>query len=80
MWNTVQQTLELSEKTILEEGTYICEVLDLGFGKCKMCVWYSKEAEELLKHREQIRVATKYPKIANDYFIIKNIRPWRSSS
>ena len=36
-----------------------------------MCVCGPKEAEELLKHREQIRVATKYPKIAKDYFYNK---------
>ena len=53
----------VGKDTILEEGRNIYEVLDLGFGKCKMCVCGPKEAEELLKHREQIRVATKYPKI-----------------
>jgi ATP phosphoribosyltransferase len=46
-------------------------VLDLGFGKCKMCVCGPKEAEELLKHQELIRVATKYPNIAKDYFYNK---------
>ena len=58
----------VGKDTILEEGRNIYEVLDLGFGKCKMCVCGPKEAEELLKHREQIRVATKYPK---DYFYNK---------
>lgn len=53
---------------ILEEGRKIHEVLDLRFGKCDMCVCGPKEAEELLKHRELIRVATKYPNIAKDYF------------
>ena len=61
----------VGKDTILEEGRNIYEVLDLGFGKCKMCVCGPKEAEELLKHREQIRVATKYPKIAKDYFYNK---------
>ncbi len=36
-----------------------------------MCVCGPKEAEELLKHSELIRVATKYPKIAKDYFYNK---------
>ena len=59
--------------TILEENRNVYEVLDLGFGKCRMCVCGPKSAEELLKHREQIRVATKYPVIAKDYFYnIKN--------
>lgn len=51
-----------------EEQRRVIEVLDLGFGKCRMCVCGPKEAGELLKHREQIRVATKYPVIAKDYF------------
>lgn len=51
-----------------EEGRSVLEVLDLGFGKCRMCVCGPKSANELLKHREQIRVATKYPVIAKDYF------------
>ncbi|SFK62923.1 ATP phosphoribosyltransferase catalytic subunit [Lachnospiraceae bacterium KH1T2] len=53
---------------IMEENRNIFEVLDLGFGKCRMCVCGPKEAEEKLKHHEMIRVATKYPKIAKDYF------------
>ena len=47
------------------------EVLDLGFGKCRMCVCGPQSAAELLKHQEQIRVATKYPHIAKDYFYNK---------
>lgn len=57
--------------TIIEEGRKVHEVLDLGFGKCRMCVCGYKETEELLQHRELIRVATKYPKIAKDYFYNK---------
>ncbi len=54
--------------TILEEGRNIYEVLDLGFGACRMCVCGPESAADLLKHHEQIRVATKYPRIAKDYF------------
>jgi len=54
--------------TILEEGRKVHEVLDLGYGKCRMCICGPKEAENLLKHHELIRVATKYPNIAKDYF------------
>lgn len=53
---------------IEEEQRRVIELLDLGFGKCRMCVCGPKEAKELLMHREQIRVATKYPVIAKDYF------------
>ncbi|MBP5529226.1 MAG: ATP phosphoribosyltransferase [Lachnospiraceae bacterium] len=51
-----------------EEQRRVTELLDLGFGKCRMCVCGPKDASELLLHREQIRVATKYPVIAKDYF------------
>lgn len=61
----------VGKDTILEEKRNIHEVLDLGFGKCKMCVCGPKEAEDLLKHQELIRVATKYPNIAKDYFYNK---------
>lgn len=54
--------------TIMEEGRKLYEVLDLGMGKCKMCVCGPREAGVLLKHHELIRVATKYPNIAKDYF------------
>lgn len=57
--------------TIIEEGRKVHEVLDLGFGKCRMCVCGRPEAAELLRHRELIRVATKYPKIAKEYFYNK---------
>ena len=58
----------VGKDTILEEGRNIYEVLDLGFGKCRMCICGPESAKELLQHQEQIRVATKYPQIAKDYF------------
>ena len=58
---------------IMEENRRVYEVLDLGFGKCRMCVCGPESARELLQHRERIRVATKYPTIAKDYFFnVKN--------
>lgn len=53
---------------LLEEGRRVYEVLDLGFGKCRMCVCGPAKAKELLMHHEMIRVASKYPVIAKDYF------------
>ena len=61
----------VGKDTILEEGRNIYEVLDLGFGKCRICICGPESARELLKHHEQIRVATKYPHIAKDYFYNK---------
>ena len=61
----------VGKDTILEEGRNIYEVLDLGFGKCRMCICGPESARELLQHHEQRRVATKYPHIAKDYFYNK---------
>ena len=58
----------VGKDTILEEGRKVHEVLDLGYGKCKMCVCGYKDATPLLQNHELIRVATKYPNIAKDYF------------
>jgi len=57
--------------TIMEEGRKLYEVMDLGFGKCTMCVCGPESAKELLNHNQLIRVATKYPNIAKDYFYNK---------
>ena len=57
--------------TILEEDKKIYEVLDLDIGKCRMCVAGPESARELLESGQIIRVATKYPKIAKDYFFNK---------
>ena len=61
----------VGKDTILEEARNIYEVLDLGFGKCRMCICGPESARSLLQHHEQIRVATKYPRIARDYFYNK---------
>ena len=61
----------VGEDTILEEGRNLYEVMDLGFGKCKMCVCGPESARELLQNNQLIRVATKYPNIAKDYFYNK---------
>ena len=61
----------VGKDTIMEEDRRVYEVLDLGFGKCRMCVCGHASAKELLRHHERIRVATKYPLIAKDYFYNK---------
>ena len=58
----------VGKDTILEEGRKLYEVMDLGVGKCRMCVCGPESARERLEHHELIRVATKYPNIAKDYF------------
>ncbi len=61
----------VGKDTILEEGRKLYEVLDLKMGTCRMCVCGPETAREQLKHHQLIRVATKYPHIAKDYFYNK---------
>ena len=61
----------VGKDTIMEEGRKLYEVLDLGFGKCNMCVCGPESARERIDHGQLIRVATKYPNIAKDYFYNK---------
>lgn len=59
----------VGKDTLLEEGRNLYEVLDLGFGKCKMAVAAKKDLPpHSLSNRNLIRVASKYPNIARDYF------------
>lgn len=61
----------VGKDTILEENRRVYEVLDLGYGKCRMCVCGPAKSKELLEHHQMIRVASKYPNIAKDYFYNK---------
>ena len=54
--------------TILEEGRNLYETLNLGFGKCKMAVCGPAEMKDKLHTSNTLRVATKYPNIAREYF------------
>lgn len=58
----------VGKDTLLEENRNLYEVLDMGFGACRMCVCGPESARELLKRNEIIRVASKYPNIAENYF------------
>ena len=58
----------VGKDTIDEENRKVFEVLDLGFGKCRMCVCGYEKSLELLSSRDMIKVATKYPRIAKKYF------------
>lgn len=58
----------VGKDTLMEEGRNVFEVLDLGLGQCRMCICGPEYAREALSHNQLIRVATKYPNIAKDYF------------
>jgi len=54
---------------LLEGGRSLYEVLDLGFGACRMVVAGSESSRELVCRGNNFRVATKYPHIAIDHFV-----------
>lgn len=59
----------VGKDTLLEEGRQLYEVLDLGFGKCRMCVAGPKELKDgKLDKIPNKRVGTKYPNITRAYF------------
>ncbi|MEN8906712.1 MAG: ATP phosphoribosyltransferase [Clostridiales bacterium] len=58
----------VGKDTLLEEARNLYEVLDLGFAKCSMCLAGPKEFEGKFDRFNNKRVATKYPRIATEYF------------
>ena len=58
----------VGKDTILEENRDISEVLDLGFGKCRMCVCAKGDNLDVLNNKNVITVGTKYPNISKKYF------------
>ena len=56
----------VGKDVLLEGGSDVYELLDLGFGKCRICVCGYAEQEPLKK--AHIRVATKYTGIAGQVF------------
>lgn len=55
---------------LLEQNPDVYELLDLGFGKCRMAVAGKKG--EILPLDKTIKVATKFPNIAKKYFSSKS--------
>lgn len=51
---------------LLEHRPDVYELLDLGMGKCRMCVAGPKGFED--DHSRTLRVATKFPSIARSYY------------
>ena len=62
----------VGKDTLLEESKDIYEMLDLGFGACRMCVAGFREKQESVTHNN-LRVASKYVHIAKDYYAAKGI-------
>ncbi|MBR6521555.1 MAG: ATP phosphoribosyltransferase [Oscillospiraceae bacterium] len=58
--------------TIMEHSHDFYEVLDLGFGKCRFAVAAPKD-KDFYAGYETKRIASKYPKVAHDYFLSKGM-------
>ncbi len=58
----------VGKDTLLEENRNLYEMVDLGFGKCSMCVCGPVDLKDKLDSMPNLRVASKYPKIAKKYF------------
>ena len=54
--------------TLIEEGKNLYEMINLGFGKCRMCVCGPESMREKLSNFNHLRVASKYTGIAKNYF------------
>jgi ATP phosphoribosyltransferase len=61
----------VGKDTLLEEGRQLYEVLNLGFGACRMCVCGPAAMAGRLDSIPNKRIGTKYPRIAREYFEIK---------
>ncbi|WP_294187243.1 ATP phosphoribosyltransferase [uncultured Clostridium sp.] len=58
--------------SLLEKNNNCYELIDLGVGKCKFIV-ASMPDKDLFKMKGHIKIGTKYPKVAKDYFKQNNI-------
>lgn len=58
----------VGKDTLLEEGRHLYEVLNLGFAACRMVLAGPAELAGKLDQLNNKRVATKYPRIAREYF------------
>jgi len=58
----------VGKDTLLEEGRNLYEVLNLGFAACRMVLAGPAELAGKLDSLKDKRVATKYPRIAREYF------------
>jgi ATP phosphoribosyltransferase len=63
----------VGKDTLLESGCSVYEMLDLGFGRCHMCVAGFPDGRERSVTAANLRVATKYPSIAASYYGTKGI-------
>ena len=60
----------VGKDVLIESGADVYELLDLGIGKCRMCV---AAKEDYVEDTDRATVvATKFPRVARDYFMATN--------
>ncbi|MCL2433964.1 MAG: ATP phosphoribosyltransferase [Clostridia bacterium] len=59
--------------TLAEAGLPLFEMVDLKFGACRMCVCGFPQDKQRLASGASLRVATKYPRIAREWFARRGI-------
>ena len=58
----------VGKDTLMESGAPLYEMLDLGYGACKLCICGYPEQREKPITNMQWSVGTKYPRIARSYY------------
>ncbi len=62
----------VGKDTIMENGNSFYEMLDLGFGKCRFAL-ATRVEDDFYSGCKTRRIATKYPKVAREYFAKKGM-------
>lgn len=58
----------VGKDTLLEENRQLYEVLDLGFGACRLCICGPGELKNRLGSIYNKRIGTKYPRVSRTHF------------
>ncbi len=58
----------VGKDTLLQEGRNLYEMIDLGFGQCRMCVCGPLAMKDKLDSINDLRVASKFTNVARSYF------------
>ncbi len=68
----------VGKDVLMESAKAVYELLDLGYGKCRFVVVAPlktiNKIEETYEHLGQLRVATKYPRVTEEYFSKKGMQ------
>ncbi|MDD4796232.1 MAG: ATP phosphoribosyltransferase [Eubacteriales bacterium] len=58
----------VGKDTLMEMSSPVYEMLDLGFGGCRLCIAGPQDALSKQEPSANLRVATKYPNVARAYY------------